>query len=696
MNFYAVRNLTEQSLSPCVPWEFHPEQMPSQKICLDKESRQEWYRTKSTEWNFYTGIEPANPNQRVSKENPAKFIHAFIADYDIKIPEDRINEAIESMSVKPSWVERSLGGNCRLVWILPRPITVETTDFAIWVLQAAKKFLSLDLLPGLDSGAIEDPTRTYCNGANWRSTNHPPINENKLQAFFVECAKKFKWKAPEGNEIPLETVENALRKRYEVFTWPVGFDLDTQGPTFWIPESVSPLSAIVKKEGMLTFSAHASKPFYSWSDILGPDFVKEINENAIAKATINIFHDGQSYYRKIDGIYQTVNERGISIYLRKTCGIPDKKVDDALAFLHENCRVVGAAPFVFREPGLITYNHHRVLNTWRNTVVRPAESSDGFENAWVWYFLNQLFDPPEQRDWVLAWLKHFYTSAVELKPRPGTNVFIMGPANRGKTFLSREIFGRLVGGFTDASDYIVRGDSFGSENFHVPLWAIDDSSPGNSVSGHDKFAAMLKKAAANQQHRYNCKFQIPCTVEWAGRVVITANTDFASSRILGSLDNTSADKTCVFRCTNTPIQFPERYALQQTLTTELPIFGRWLLDWEVPPHVLRDGRYGYAPYHESTILDATHQTSKAAPFKEILLEELKAFFASSPGATEWRGTLSQLCRVIQLNPHNDWVLRSFKPEMVNRYLELIEREGIVRCKTELGPDKTRLWVFEKL
>lgn len=694
--FFAVRNLTEKILSPCMPWKFMPEQRPSDKICLDKEERQLWYRTKSTEWQFYTGIEPANNAQRASKDNPPKFIHAFVADFDVKIPDERINEAIESMSVKPGFVERSLGNNCRLVWVCSRPLAVETTDFAIWILQAAGKFLSLDLLPGIDKGAFEDPMRLYCNGASWRDTKHPPINENKLQAFFVEAAKKFKFKAPEGNSMPLDTVEKSIRESFSHFQWPTSFDLDSQGPTFWIPESVSPLSAIVKAEGMLTFSAHASKPFYSWSDILGADFVRETNEKAISRATLDIFYDGQSYYRKIDGAYQTANDGAMKIYLKEGCGIPAKKVDATLHHLHENCRVAGAAPFIFQEPGLLEYGGRKILNTWRNSVLKPAESSAGIENIWLWYFLNSLFDPPEQLDWALSWFQHFYRSAIELLPRPGQNLFLLGPANKGKTFFSREIVGKAVGGFVDASDYLVRGDSFGSENFHVPLWSIDDSTPGNSASGHDRFAAMLKKAAANQQHRYNAKFQIPTTVCWSGRVIITANVDFQSSRILGSLDNTSADKTSVFRSTNKQIDFPERYELQKILRTELPVFCRWLLDWKPPAHILRDGRYGFKAFHESSILDVTHQTSKSAPLKEILIEELSAFFVASPEATEWRGTLTSLCRMIQLNPLNDFVFRSFKPETINRYLELIEREGVIKCRTEVGDNKTRVWVFDRI
>lgn len=692
--FFAVKNLTEKSLTSSEPWAFAGSR-PTDKICLDKFERQNWYRTKSTDWNFYTGIEPANPNQRASKDNPVKFIHAFVADYDIKISEERINEAILSNPIKPCYVERSLGGNCRLVWILPRPLPVETTDFAIWILQHAKKWLHLDLLPGLDEAAFEDPARLYCNGANWRATGYGTINENQIQPFFVESAKGFKFKAPEGNSIPLDVVEKAIRIKFPSFDWPVSFETDTQGPSFWIEGSVSPLSAFVKPDGMFTFSAHASKPFYPWSDILGPDFVKEKNAESITKATLDVYHDGHSYWRVIDGLYQSVSDGAIKVFLKKGCGIPEKKVEDAVYFLQENNRVTGAAPFVFRRPGLIEYNQRKVLNTWKNSVMQPAASVEGFENTWLWSFINCLFDPKEQFDWAMAWVKHFYTSAHELTPRPGQNIFLMGPANKGKTFFCRHIVGKIVGGFVDASKYIVEGDSFGSENYHVPLWAIDDSTPGNSTAAHDKFAAMLKKTAANQSFRYNQKYEVPTTVEWMGRITVTANLDHISSRILGSLDNTSADKTSVFRCTTNPITFPERYELQRLLLTELPLFCRWLLDWTPPETVKRDGRYGYESHHDQTLIDQTHQTSKAAPMKELLIEELQTYFQNNPEAQEWRGTLVQLVRLIQLNPLNDYVMRSLKLEMINRHLELIEREGIIKCRTEVGTSKQRIWIFSR-
>lgn len=694
MKIFTCKNLVSKSVELCEPW-LWDKPIPSEKICKDKEARQEFYKSSKTEWMFYSFNEGAAANQRISKDNPVKLMHGAVADYDCPISDERVAEAIESMTIRPAYVERSLGGNVRLIWTFPRPLAVETNDFAVYFLQQAKTWLQLDLLPGLDQGAWDDVTRRYCIGTEWKNTGYENVKEASLQSVYIEAARKFKFTAPEGNAIPLPAVVAAIQKLYPAFSWPGEFSLDSQGPSFWLAGSTSPLSAIVKSEGLLSFSAHAEKCFYSWSDILGPEFVKTFNEESITKATLDVYYDGQAFFRKIKGTYQTMNDSAMKLFLKKGCGLPPNKIEEAIFHVQNNNRVAGAAPFVFQMPGQIEYGGQSFLNTWRNGVLKPAESADGFESTWINYFLQNFLDPAEQLPWILAWLQHLYRSGVELLPRPGQNLFILGGVNRGKTLFVREIVGGLVGGFVDASSYLVQGDSFGSENFHVPIWAIDDSTPSNSTAGQDRFSSLLKKAAANQQHRFNEKFRVPSTVFWAGRVCVTANLDHASSRILGTLDNGSADKTSIFRVSAGPIRFPERYELQATLKTELPIFGKWLLDYVVPDTIPRDGRYGFAPYHEQQLADSTHQTSRAAPLKEILIGELVSYFAVTPEAIEWRGNLAQLCQMLQLNPHNDFILRSFRPEIINRYLELIEREKVIRCRTELGPNKTRVWIFDR-
>src|SRR5579859_7899575 len=164
MKFFAAENLTSLSVVETVPWEFKATALITEQVRRSKEDRQDWYQTDGLKHNFYTGLGTLNPNQRASKQNPVHCIHAFVADYDIAIANERVDEAVIAMPIKPTWAERSLGGNLRLIWILERPLYVGTNEFCRHVLQEAIKWLKLDLLPALDDKAFVDPTRLYCNG----------------------------------------------------------------------------------------------------------------------------------------------------------------------------------------------------------------------------------------------------------------------------------------------------------------------------------------------------------------------------------------------------------------------------------------------------------------------------------------------------------------------------------------------------
>lgn len=706
---FATENLMLKTVAPFEPWTFVPTEQVSQQIRHDKQSRQEWYQNASTRWSFYTPVEAANPNQRVSKkDNPPKFLHGFSADYDVKIPMSRVQEVVAAMDIKPAWIETSLGEKVRLVWLLPKPMRVDDTDFCVFVLEKAMKWLRLDLLPGLDEGAFTDPTRLLCNGAQWLATGHGAIKEVAAQVFYVGAGREFRFISADPTEVPLDEVEKKIKEKYPHFTWPSDFVLDSQGPSFWVEGSTSTMSAIVKKDGMFTFSDHADKSFYSWGEICGFDFLKDHADSALASATKDIYWDSKNFWRKKkNGIYSLVAMTELQNYFKVQCRLSSKagksgssQVDHALDHIYNQNYIVGAGPFLFRPSGILEYMGRSVLNTYIDRAMRPASEPQVWGEAGGFPFLSLhfdvLFDPVIQKEFFLAWWKHFYLAALTLTPMPGQNIYLMGGAGVGKTWTSRKVVGRSVGGFVDASDHLIGGSPFNSEIYEQPLWCIDDEVVGESTMMQSRFHAIWKKTAANQQFKFSKKYEVPLTIDWMGRIIATLNMDFVSSRLLGPMDNTVIDKTSVFRCsTESKIVFPSRYELEKILERELPCLLRWLIDWEVPEHVARDIRYGYKSYQEPTLLDKAHQGSRSAPFKELLIESLQLYFESEKNATEWKGTVTQLLRMLQLNPHNDAVLRLLRLEQTNRYLESIQREGLVSCRVETGPMKTRVWIFNR-
>lgn len=699
---FSARNLTERTVVPCLPWDFKPIENLTEQIRHDKKERQSWYRNATTNHQFYTFVEAANPNQRASREdNPPRLLHGVSADFDVVIPEETISAALAAMPIKPAWIERSLGGNVRLVWLFSRPLPCESYDFCSALLQAAIEWLRLGLLPGLDTPAFTDPTRLLCNGCDWTETGHGPVSETALQTFFVDIGRTYRFVAPDGIEIPLPLIEKALVEKFPNFCWPSEFAPETTGPSFWIPASQSSNSAILKIDGFFTFSAHADKPFYTWADILGPDFVKEFTEVAISKATSDVWFDGKKFWRKKKGCYTGMEMTELSNFLKVDCGIKGKQQDAALSHIYNENHVENASPYLFRPSGLLMFQGKRRLNTAQVELVKPAAGSQSWGGQGNFSFLSVLLDniftSEIQRDHFNAWFAYFYNSGLNNAPTPGQVVFLMGGVATGKTFTSREIVGRAMGGYVDASGYIIRSGEFNSHLFEAPLWVLDDDTISDSPQAAANVQAMLKKSVANSSFLSNKKFQVAGMLEWYGRVIATTNLDYVSSRMLGPLDNSTLDKISVYRCQKTSkIKFPSRTEMDRLVNIELPFLLRYLIDHTPPDHVQRDSRFGYCAWHENTLMEQAHQTSKSAPFKEVLLETLDEFFQGNPEMLEWRGTVSRLIQQLHANPAHECVIRTLRLEQVSRYLESIEKDASLGCRVETGPLNTRVWIFPRI
>lgn len=698
---FAARNLTEQSVAPATPWTFVPSEAIPEQVRKDKKLRQEFYKNPATHHLFYTLVEGANPNQRVSKENPARLLHGIAADFDLPVTVERANEYIASAKHKPQWIERSLGGNLRLIFIFPRPLVVDTNDFAVFLLGRAVDWLALNLLPGLDTPAFEDPNRLYCCGGPFIETSEPLISADALQAFFVEAARKFRFTPLESAVIPLDQVEKTLKERFPGFAWPGPFEPESSGPSFWIPESQSSNSAILKPDGFLTFSAHAVKPFYGWADLLGSEFIKQITDGAISKATTDIWHDGKKFFRKKTGVYTGIEKDELLNHLQVDCGITKKALDQTLSHIYNHNYCESAGPFLFRPPGLLIYGGKRRLNTASTAVIPPAAGKQTWGGTGCFSFLSavldNLFTTEIQRNHFLAWFRYFYLSGLNLQPMPGQALFILGGVATGKTFTSREIVGRAVGGFCDASGYLLRGGEFQSHLFEVALWNMDDDSVSDSPQAAQNIQSMLKKSVANTSFLSNKKFQVSGMLDWAGRIICTANVDYLSSRILAPLDQSSMDKVSVFRAEAvSKLKFPSRLEIERMTAEQIPFFLRWLIDHTPPDYVEQDSRFGYKSYHDTSLMDRAGQSSRGAPFKELLVQTLNEFFDREPAATEWRGNTVALVQMLHYNPLTEAVLRTLRIEQISRYLENIEHEGSLQCRIETGPLNTRTWVFPKL
>jgi hypothetical protein len=708
MTFHYIENLVAVEAHQGNPWEFKCTEVLTDEIRKNKIARQTWYNNPATKHSFYSGIEPLNPNARLNRENnPPHAIRAIPVDYDtLNLPIERILEAIRLMPIKPSRVEQSLGGNWRLVFTFSRPILVNGNhDFCVFLLKRIKSWLHLDCLPALDEGALETPTRYYCNGCAWIDTKHGDVAESEVAAFAVEAARDFnKFEAPfTDREIPLDVIETALREKFPNFNWPGPFVHNSQGPSFFIPGSTSPMSAILKSGGFYTFSAHADENFKTWSKLLGPEFSQQWSNEAITKATSDVYHDGHDFYMLgIEKNFRSATKDELQNYLKVNCRMSAKadkqtgtsQVDLAMNHIYRQNRIVSAGSFVFQKPGLIIVNGDRRLNTFSKKPMEPVDRKVTWGDApFIYKLWRHMFKTDEQFWHFIAWLKHFYVSAFTWTPTKGQNIFMAGVKNSGKTLTNCFMIPPLVGGGMGAEEYILGESQFNAHLFDVPYWTIDDETVIGTPANSSRTANMFKKIAANRRMVAHAKFLKQSLVDWYGRLGVTLNLDTNSMRIIGPQDDATLEKTSIFSCNPEPFDWPLPAEITRIISIELPILARILLDVEIPDFVKRYNRYGYVAYHDPILLEQTNQSQATAPFKEMWIDALLGFWRANTAAQIWKGTVTHVIRTLSANPMNEHAMRGIKMDQVNRYLEQIQKEGLLRCEASSGYLNTRLWTF---
>ena len=723
MPLYLLPNLSATGVTEGLPWETTVSIPEGVKGKEGKKARTAWATSPETRTTIYSAVEGLNSRSRVTKArgtddgNPPHAIHALVADYDVAVTDEELTAGMQRVTYKPTVIERTLSGNARAIWMFEKPVLVPGYEAASAFLVHLSVLCQLQALaPGLDEGALKAPDRYYTWSGSYFSTGEQPLPAALVRGWWVEFAGKLKLSGAEfsGTEIPFEALREMLSAKYPRFSeWPVEFAADTQGPSFWVEGSTSPMSAMAKPQGMLTWAAHATKAFYSWEDLIGAP-AAEYRTRQLGNAVEGLYYDGHNYWRQLpDGRWKGWDKTDLMGHLKTTRGVsarPDKKgvsdLDRCVQFLHDHNQVDGAAPFALLPAGAITVFGHRVLNTSTRRVLPAAPEPAVWGKTGQFPFtsglLDAIFDDGDsepQLPHFLAWLQYAYKAAVALRPSSGPNIILAGGAGTGKTLLARRIIGPIFGGFSEASDYLMGQDSFGAELFESGIWCVDDAVVSADRGTHRRFSELLKKMAANTTFRYHAKFRQATLVDWRGRVVVTCNRDVLSLRIIPDLTISIADKVSLLRCVNdhskTGFVFPGVSETEDTLDRELPFFARWLLDMTPSDKLVRDPRFGYKPYLHPHLVNEAHQSSWGATFGEILSYWASLFFTANSTAQEWKGSAFALYCSIQADPALAAAMRSTSPEQMSRNLSGLLAAGDPRlsCADVAGQ---REWTIRKI
>ena len=696
--FYLPNLVASNVLRDVLPWEFKPTVPIPDEVRSDKTKRHAWITNPTTKHCVYSFFEGVNPNLRVTRSkadnegNPPVKMWGLVADYDVPFADERVLNLASDNTPAPNWVEKTLSGNWRFIWEFEEPTLLPSYEFTVHFLKNFERhaFQVHLAMAGFDRGAWNDPARMFTNSCDWRPISQSKLPKELVTGWIVKAGATFGWTASEpGLVIPLEAIKPELAKKYPSFAeWQGEFELNAQGPTFWVEGSTSPKSAIVRETGIQTFADHAPKSFFSWRDLLGQAFVTDYQSRASGRAVEGIYFDGRHYFQQIpDKTWKRFEKSDMIMHLtaeRHVSPKADKSgvtaVVRCLTHIQSFQSVNGCAPFCMQPAGLIHLDGKRFLNINNRHALSPASEpaiwGPNGNLPWVSNWIDCFFDPPEQLPYFLSWASLFYKSAHHQKPRSGQNIFIAGNANVGKTLLSTGVIARLVGGSAEAKDLLMGQDLFGSELFEVPLWTVDDSTYSAERKTQKHFSEMIKRMAANRNFRYHEKFRVPVMVNWQGRVIVTCNRDEESILVLPDLDISILDKIMLFKTADRSVEFPEPDQLDAILKRELPFLARYLLDYQIPEHCKGDSRFGVKAYHEPTLVRTARRSSRTAAFADILTDFRNDFFkVRQPEAKFWEGTAFQLHKQIHQDPTAPNAMRSINVAAVGQALVALKNRG---------------------
>ena len=680
-NFFALENLRAQQVNPCQPWVW-TQQRPAFST---KEEFREWCSDNATQWCFYSAVEGTNANVRISRQNPPMRLHGIVADYDAALSVQDIQSLIaKNAVVAPMYYSQTFSGGARLVWVFDEPVFIDNHKLCEQLLKIAGKELKLkSLLPSFDPASLET-SQYFEAGSGWTQViGAAPIDPSMVGYWMHEACKKTDVTS-EGPAIPLDVVYDEVQKQFPS-RWQGNFELGCRGPLFWINDGIDRVGCEVAPTGMICYSSRAGTSFAPWGVILGNAFVKAYETKKYGTIVDQYWYDGACYWWKTpEEEWRSSSKEDLVLHLKVGSKLSTKikdretssEVDRVLYSIQMTKKVDAAVPFIYNPNTVVQHNGLRHLNINKREVMQPVESDhilewgEGF--PWLAEYFDNMFDPPEQKLYLMAWLKRFYESALGGHLEAGHNLFIAGPPEKGKSFFSMQILRQMMGGSTDASAYLMSESAFNKELGEVAVWNVDDGTSSHDWKSKKRFSEMVKKSAANQFLNYQPKFKDAASLPWSGRVVVTLNDDAQSLDLLPDLNGTILDKLMLLRCSNWRPEFSVmREQNNSMVTRELPFFLRWLTQWTMPADIKSSARFGFEPFHHPELVAASRDQSPSYRFREALELWRVEYKKANPSQTYWEGKVTDLAQSIGMIDGLHEV-RGWKSQHIARWLHQIQ------------------------
>lgn len=288
----------------------------------------------------------------------------------------------------------------------------------------------------------------------------------------------------------------------------------------------------------------------------------------------------------------------------RASGEGNSPADAALHWLQTHRHVDFAGGLAGHKTGLLDAFGQRVLVTSEPALIEPSEGKhptiDGLASGLL---------GPDQLPFFIGWLSCAVQSLRASRYVPGQAIALAGDRGCGKSLLLDAVIRPLLGGRVTSPLQAWSGETpFNADLAGCELLAIDDEAARPSATARRELAAQIKTNLFAASVRLHPKGGQPFTARPFWRVVFCVNREPEHLAVLPALDDSLADKFCLFACGRARLPFwpsspAERERLANLIAAELPAYVSTLLRHEVPAD-LRDTRCGILAYQNPGLLSA--------------------------------------------------------------------------------------------
>jgi len=639
---------------------------------IDKPAFRAWCADPKTNHVFYMPVIGLVPGARISKNNPVYTRWAFVGDYDgpelIGMSDqeviDAMHKSLGKKGIMPGWMSRTFSNKVRLVWEFEAPLCgdiPEIMDKAVALF--VKESRADKILPGNIDKTSFNSGQPFELGSKWTNLGNPAIPAHMIASFYYKASMATSMAPETSVQIPLEVVMEEIEKQYPGRIPAGKFTLGEKIPLFWINDGNPSEGAWITENGIFSHSDrdYGWKP---WGQLLGRSFVQEYEGRSFESVLDNFAYDGNRYWvRSIEGSWDSHPKENIIPRLAKmgfTAKVPKganlSAAQEAFIMIEDKRRVAGAAPFLFLKEGVVEQDGLRFLNICKTKPMRPEEN--GETDPAYWPFLHKYITgflepdpayPADPLEYLLSWMKRFWLAALDGKQALGQLLVVAGGIDAGKTLFAMKVLGPMMGGYDDATKFMVENSEFNKFTIHRPVWGIDDAESPGSEMAHKKFTERLKRLVANGQCPYRAMYSDGVTVKWKGRVWLSCNLDTAAREILPNLSASVLDKALLFKANDRPKGFfpPD---IEQVLERELPFFLNWLYHVHQihPATVPLSHRFGVAPFHHHEIMSQVRQMAPEQGLADLIKLWAREYVEANPECGGvWEGTPAALAVSMQ-------------------------------------------------